>query len=116
MLESGLEAGQRVIVEGIQLVKAGQTVEVEEVPLEKFQHGRIRQSLNGDPRFTSKVSRLPGVASPPPMPGRLKSSRDLNTKKAEPEVEERRPASPKRPESQADPDQRSSAPTEKKAR
>jgi multidrug efflux pump subunit AcrA (membrane-fusion protein) len=38
VLESGIEAGQRVIVEGIQLVKPGQIVEPMEVPLDQFRN------------------------------------------------------------------------------
>ena len=36
VLESGLEPGQKVIVEGIQLVRPGQIVEPTEVPLEQY--------------------------------------------------------------------------------
>lgn len=116
VLESGLAAGQRVIVDGIQLVKAGQTVDAEEVPLEKFQHG-APQSLNGDPRFTSKVSRLPGVASPPPDAGPAEKQAGPETKKADPGSKNAAPETRKgTPEIKADPDQRSSAPTEKNAR
>src|SRR5262249_2925548 len=54
VLESGLEAGQRVIVEGIQLVRQGQAVDPKEVPLDKY----IRTedaTVNVDQRFNSKI-------------------------------------------------------------
>jgi membrane fusion protein (multidrug efflux system) len=60
VLESGLEAGQKVIVEGIQLVRQGQVVKAEEVPLDRF----IRQTVtmtSADERFRSRVSRIPGM-------------------------------------------------------
>ena len=40
VLESGLTEGQKVIVEGIQLVRPGQTVQAEEVGLAEVQSGR----------------------------------------------------------------------------
>jgi membrane fusion protein (multidrug efflux system) len=36
VIESGLEPGQKVVVEGIQLIRAGQTVKVDEVPLDVY--------------------------------------------------------------------------------
>ena len=59
VLESGLEPGQRVIVEGIQLVKPGQVVEPVEVPLDQFRNTAPPTS-DDDRFFDSRVSRLPG--------------------------------------------------------
>jgi membrane fusion protein, multidrug efflux system len=59
VLESGLEAGQRAIVEGTQLVRQGQTVEAKSVPLESFMTDLL-PALPGDPRFNSPISRIPG--------------------------------------------------------
>jgi membrane fusion protein, multidrug efflux system len=102
VLETGLEGGERVIVDGIQLVKPGQPVEVEEVPLEKFQQS-TPPSFNTDSRFTSKVSQLPGLTNPPP--------------KAQPASKGAKPESKKgTPEKKAEPEPRPAAPTEKKAR
>ena len=64
VLESGLDAGQRVIVEGVQLVRPGQTVELIEEPIEKYQK-TAPPTYNTDPRLTSKVSRVPGFDSQP---------------------------------------------------
>lgn len=60
VLESGLEPGRRVIVEGIQLVRPGETVDAEEVPLEKFMHEAEAPSTL-DRRFLSPVTRMPGI-------------------------------------------------------
>lgn len=109
VLESGLEAGQKVIVEGIQLVRPGQEVKVVEASLEQFQQIGPRP-FNADPRFSSKVSRLPGMDnhSPGAQPA------DKNSKPAPDKVE---PESKKSsPDTKAEPDQRSSATPEKKAR
>jgi membrane fusion protein, multidrug efflux system len=64
VLESGLDAGQRVIVEGVQLVRPGQTVKPIVDPIEKYQK-TAPPAYNTDPRFTSKVSRVPGFDSQP---------------------------------------------------
>ncbi len=64
VLESGLESGQKVVVEGIQLVREGQEVKATEVPLEKYIREESAAS-NIDRRFTSKVSRLPGMDPEP---------------------------------------------------
>ncbi len=58
VLESGLEAGQRVIVEGVQLVRQGQKVDVTVTPLEKLMTEEL-PVLPGDLRFNSRVSRSP---------------------------------------------------------
>jgi membrane fusion protein, multidrug efflux system len=98
----GLDVGQPVIVDGIQLVKPGQPVEVEEVPLEKFQHS-APPSFNADSRFTSKVSQLPGLTNPPPTAEPASKNAEPEPKKSAPEI-------------RSVPDPRSAAPIEKKAR
>jgi membrane fusion protein, multidrug efflux system len=62
VLESGLEPGRKVIVEGIQLVRAGQVVDAVEAPLEHY----IRDTeapTTLDRRFLSPVTRMPGMPS-----------------------------------------------------
>jgi membrane fusion protein, multidrug efflux system len=71
VLESGLEPGQKVIVEGIQLVRPDQVVKPVDAPLETFI--RTETSIpGGDRRFNSRVSRIPGMESAadpqPPSP------------------------------------------------
>ena len=108
VLESGLEAGQKVIVDGIQLVRPGQTVETAVEPLENFQNA-APPTVNADPRFTSKVTQLPGIdnARPEPAPA---------DKKAEPELKQPEPERKKtNPDTKAGPDPRSPAQVEKKA-
>jgi membrane fusion protein (multidrug efflux system) len=59
VLESGLEPGQEVIVEGIQLVRPGQVVDPVEAPLEQY----IRETeapTTLDRRFLSPITRMPG--------------------------------------------------------
>jgi RND family efflux transporter MFP subunit len=63
VLESGLEAGRKVIVEGVQLVRQGQTVKSVAAPLEQFMSEEVAP-LPGDLRFNSRVSRVPGRDSP----------------------------------------------------
>ncbi len=63
VLESGLESGQRVIVEGVQLVRQGQIVKPETAPLEKFMTEDV-PPVPGDLRFNSRVSRMPGRDAP----------------------------------------------------
>ena len=79
VLESGLESGQKVIVEGIQLVRPGQKVEPVDAPLENYIRAETAIS-NIDQRFTSKVSRLPGMepepSKPPPSPDTKGASPD----------------------------------------
>jgi membrane fusion protein (multidrug efflux system) len=130
ILESGLAAGQMVIVDGIQFVKPGQTVKVEEVPLEKFQHSGP-PSFSADPRFSSKVSQLPGVdiepsgaepedkkAAPESKKAEPESKKAApESKKAEPESKKAEPESKKStPDSRPGPEQGSTAPNDKKAR
>jgi RND family efflux transporter MFP subunit len=59
VLESGLESGQKVVVEGIQLVRPEQVVEPREVPLEKYIRTET-STTTGDQRFNSGISRVPG--------------------------------------------------------
>jgi membrane fusion protein (multidrug efflux system) len=62
VLERGLEPGQKVIVDGIQLVRPGQPVDPTVVPLEQFiRTDGERYSI--DPRFDSQISRIPGMNS-----------------------------------------------------
>jgi multidrug efflux pump subunit AcrA (membrane-fusion protein) len=107
VLESGLAAGQRVIVEGIQLVKPGQIVHPEEVAMGTYQHS-APPSLNSDPRFGSKVSQLPGVANEPPE---AKSSAPAPAPERKPEAKQGEPRKIS-PETRATPDQKPPAPTE----
>ena len=65
VLDSGLEAGQKVIVEGLQLVRPGQVVKPSDAPMKQFEQTGP-QPFNSDSRFTSKISRLPGNDSKPP--------------------------------------------------
>jgi len=67
VLEAGLEAGRKVIVDGIQLVRPGQPVDPTAAPFERF----IRpdaEPFTVDPRFNSRVSRIRGMDSTIPTP------------------------------------------------
>ena len=64
-VESGLEPGQKVVVEGTQLVRPGQIVQAEELPLEKFV-GKLR--IHGNRRSPGQSPR-----SPARLHGRLAS-------------------------------------------
>ncbi len=110
VLESGLEAGQKVIVEGIQLVRPGQVVEPVEVPLEQFQ--------NTEPADLRRRSALqqPGLATPghgsPSRAGAAEPDRPSRNR-GRPSQSRRRPApDPERPS----PTERPTAAPEKKAR
>jgi membrane fusion protein (multidrug efflux system) len=59
VLESGIESGQRVIVDGTQLVRQGQTVLAQSAPFESFMTDEL-PDLPGDPRFNSPITRMPG--------------------------------------------------------
>ncbi len=83
VLESGLEAGQKVIVEGIQLVRPGQVVKPVDAPMKQFEQTGPR-ALNTDSRFTSKISRLPGDDDPARKAAEPESKAVPATKKAEP--------------------------------
>ena len=110
VLESGLESGQKVIVEGIQLVRADQKVEPVDIPLADYIRADTSLS-NIDQRFTSKVSRLPGME---PEPSKTPSP-DTKGTSADPKVMTDRRSSPP-PERRAKPDPESAAAPEKKAR
>ncbi len=89
VLESGLEPGQRVIVEGVQLVRQGQKVDATTTPLEKMMTEEA-PALPGDLRFNSRVSRVPGrgnAATP-------KSDEQPATEKASPEKTKSEPKTP----------------------
>jgi membrane fusion protein (multidrug efflux system) len=88
VLESGIEPDQRVIVEGIQLVRPGQPVEPTEAPLEKYLREPEAPSTL-DRRFLSPISRLPGLPSGP-ADGKAKGTVD--------EGKEAAPSPPSRPE------------------
>lgn len=60
ILESGLEPGQPVVVEGIQLVRAGQAVEATEATLESYMRDTEAPDTL-DRRFVSPITRLPGM-------------------------------------------------------
>jgi membrane fusion protein (multidrug efflux system) len=62
VLDSGLEPGQKVIAEGIQLVRPLQVVEPVLAPLEKYVQAAPTTDFS-DPRFSSRVSRIPGMDS-----------------------------------------------------
>jgi membrane fusion protein (multidrug efflux system) len=101
VLESGLEAGQKVIVAGIQLVRPGQTVNPVEARLEQFERS-APPSYNADPRFSSQVYRIPGI--------------DPQPKKTAPEAKKTDSGSPKTaPDPAAKPAEKSGAEPEKKA-
>ncbi len=59
-VESGLEPGQKVIVEGTQLVRPGQTVQAEELPLDRFI--RTLQTTETVDPLDSPLVRLRGSA------------------------------------------------------
>ncbi len=102
VLDGGLDAGQKVIVEGIQLVRQGQTVKPVEASLAQFERA-ISPPFNAVSRFTSGVSRIPGMDPQP-------SDSAPNAKKAD-------PADPKTvPDPASKPLDKSGTPPEKKAR
>jgi RND family efflux transporter MFP subunit len=114
VLESGIEPGQRVIVEGIQLVRPGQVVTPDEVPLDRFIHTGT-PALNVDPRYNSRISRIPGMESQADQAAPEKSkpagekSKPTDTKPASP------PAQPA-PDPTAKPDNRTTPPAAQQAR
>jgi len=67
VLDSGLDSGQKVIVEGVQLVRSGQVVDPVLSPFEQFIHAES-SSDQGDPRFNSPIARVPGMDSPAGKP------------------------------------------------
>jgi len=60
VLDAGLEPGQKVIVEGIQLVRPGQVVDPVLSPLEKYIQAEPSSDL-GDSRLNSPIARIPGM-------------------------------------------------------
>jgi len=109
VLDSGLESGQKVIVEGIQLVRQGQVVDPVLSPLEQFIQVES-SSDRGDPRFNSPISRMPGMDFPGARPGPAAA-------KAGPEANNVvSPPGKAVLDSKGQPQQRSAAPPAKKAR
>jgi membrane fusion protein, multidrug efflux system len=92
VLESGLEPGQKVIVEGIQLVKQGQIVKPVEVPLDQFRN-TAPPALDLDRRFDSQVSRLPDTISPAEKTDPESKQSRSDSKKTEPESKKLTPDS-----------------------
>jgi membrane fusion protein, multidrug efflux system len=90
VLESGVEPNQKVIVEGIQLVRPGQVVKPVEVPLENYETDAAA-SLYSDPRYTSKVSRVPGMSRRPDPTEPAAKPAGPEPKKAEPEPKKTEP-------------------------
>jgi ribosomal protein L24 len=90
VLESGVEPNQKVIVEGIQLVRPGQVVKPVEAPLENYETDAAASSYN-DPRYTSKVSRVPGMSRRPDSTEPAAKPAGSELKKAEPEPKKTEP-------------------------
>ncbi len=109
VLESGLEPGQRVIVEGIQLVKQGQVVEPVEVSLDQFRNAAAPTS-DDDRFFDSQVSRLPATISPSEKTAPASKQAQPDSKNTEPESKKLAP------DSKAVPEKSPAAPPEKNAR
>src|SRR5262249_9024578 len=84
VLESGLESGQRVIVEGIQLVRQGQVVKLVETPLDQFIRPGV-VTTSADHRFNSRISRIPGMDRPAgePKPPARQGAADFEAKPVE---------------------------------
>jgi RND family efflux transporter MFP subunit len=83
-VESGLEPGQKVIVEGTQMVRPGQLVEAEELPIDKFVR-KTQSTETADP-LDSPLVRLRGSATESPGPQPAKDT-------ASPQPPEKPPAS-----------------------
>jgi RND family efflux transporter MFP subunit len=111
VLEVGLEAGQRVIVEGVQLVRQGQKVKPEAAALETFMTEEA-PSVPGDLRFNSRVSRLPGRDAPPQKDATEKGA----TGKTAPEAATPRTPLPNEPQSQTKPQPPANSPAGKQPR
>jgi hypothetical protein len=84
-----------VIVEGFQLVRQGQVVKPVEVPLEQYERS-APAAYNADPRFSSEVSRIPGME---PSPRKA----EPETKKAEPDGRKTAPAPAAKPVDKSEP-------------
>lgn len=80
-VESGLEPGQKVIVEGTQLVRPGQTVQAEELSLEKYV--RTLQTTETVDPLDSPLVRLRGSETEPP-PGSTTAKDSTPTKNGTP--------------------------------
>jgi membrane fusion protein, multidrug efflux system len=106
VLEDGLEAGQRIIVDGIQLVRADQFVDPTVVPLEQFIRPDV-EPQNIDPRFDSRVSRITGADS-----NDVKGSPGVE--KSNPHGKDSIPSSQKPADSKANPPGRDSIPSSEK--
>jgi membrane fusion protein (multidrug efflux system) len=111
VLETGLEAGQRAIVEGTQLVREGQTVEVKSMPLENYISEEL-PDLPGDPRFNSPISRLPGRSAA----DQKKANRIDATGKPGTEPPKAQAPPQKSPDSRAQPPQSDTSPAGKQPR
>jgi membrane fusion protein, multidrug efflux system len=109
VLDSGLEPGQKVIVEGIQLVKPGQVVAPVEVPLDQYRN-TAPAVPDDDLSSKSRMSHLRGMDTRTETKGAVPGKAEPKSKKAE-------PASKEAPSgSQGEPGQPSAGPPEKKAR
>jgi RND family efflux transporter MFP subunit len=111
VLDSGLEAGQRVIVEGVQLVRQGQKVKAEPATLEKFMNEEA-PPLPGDLRFNSRVSRVPGRDAP----ARKTATEKAPTEKNAPEAAAPKRLVPDGPDSDTKPQQPATSPAGKQPR
>jgi RND family efflux transporter MFP subunit len=70
VLESGLDPGKKVIVQGIQLVRPGQAVEVEERSLDSFR--TPESAIEAADPLTSPLMRIRGVETSAPPPAEKK--------------------------------------------
>jgi membrane fusion protein, multidrug efflux system len=111
VLDAGLEAGQRVIVEGVQLVRQGQKVKPEAAALEKFMTEEA-PPLPGDLRFNSRVSRVPGRDAP----AQKTTTEKAATEKSAPETAAPKTPLPKSPDSDPKPQQPATSPAGKQPR
>jgi membrane fusion protein (multidrug efflux system) len=82
-LDSGLEPGQKVIVEGIQLVRTGQVVEPVEVPVDQYRSTTAARAED-DGLSSSRISHLRGTDSPTKANGAEMQINEPQSKKAEP--------------------------------
>ena len=99
-----------MIVEGVQLVRQGQIVEAVPAPLEKFMTEEA-PPLPGDPRFNSRVSRMPGRDAPSQKDARPEG----HSRKTGPKPQPRTPLQ-KAPDSETKPQQPATSPAGKQPR
>jgi membrane fusion protein (multidrug efflux system) len=111
VLEAGLEAGQRVIVEGVQLVRQGQKVDVVPATVEKFMTEEV-PPLPGDQRFNSRVSRVPGRDAPT----KTNPTKKATTEKTAPDAAAPGSPVPKAPDSETQPQPPATRPAGKQPR